>query len=213
MTKKTKKFIVNGLSLARILVAIILPFLMFKIDTTVLTVFLIILLFTDTMDGFLARKWEVSTVGGALLDQIGDKVLAISMVLSLCKWYKMMLVLFILELIISIINVSRVLEGKTTGSTYVGKVKTWFLGVAIMLVMLNLFFPNEIENPVLYVSMTLAIIMELVTIVSYIIKNRKSKVEKIKKEYSSIKGVMSRLFDENAYKEDVKKPLIELLTK
>ena len=82
-----------------------------------------------------------------------------------------------------------------------------------MLVMLNLFFPNEIENPVLYVSMTLAIIMELVTIVSYIIKNRKSKVEKIKKEYSSIKGVMSRLFDENAYKEDVKKPLIELLTK
>lgn len=214
MTKKIKKLIVNMLSLIRIFVAIILPFLMFRVDTVLLIIFLSTLLFTDALDGFLARKWEVSTVGGALLDPIGDKLLAISMMLSLCKWNKAMLILFILEMIISIINVRRVLIGINTSSSLIGKIKTWFLGITIMLIILHLFFENAVNKIVLTIFMVLTILFEVATIVSYMLKKCSNEVIiSSKREYESLSKIITRLFDENKYQEDVKKPLVELLKK
>ncbi len=73
MNQQTKQNIVNGFTLSRI---IFIPFL-FLFEGFTLLVIASILFFTDFLDGYFARKWEVVSTRGAILDLIADKFLVI----------------------------------------------------------------------------------------------------------------------------------------
>ena len=70
-----KKFnFVDWISFYRILAAPLLLVLLWLDKRELFTWFLLISYFTDMIDGFLARKFEISSARGSQLDSLGDQV-------------------------------------------------------------------------------------------------------------------------------------------
>ncbi len=230
MSKKIKKIIVNALTLSRIVGALTIPFIFSTVNTTFLIVLLTLLFITDFLDGKLSRVWGVSTVGGALLDPLGDKLLAIVCILSLVGTHIDYLVLFLFELAISLLNIYRTLHGENVTSTMKGKIKTWFLSITIVLGAIRLFNPNlindlfnlvgvvtdafTITDNLVLTSLILAGIFEVFTLLSYL-KATISKKDALKDKVTlkPYREILARLFDEKKYKDDVNKPLLDIIKK
>ena len=79
MNKKVLKTIelilVNTITMTRLIGAVILPFIYYYYGASIVSIIIICLFLTDTIDGFLARKLKVSTFFGSLIDGISDKLL------------------------------------------------------------------------------------------------------------------------------------------
>ena len=91
-----------------------------------MTIIGIIAALTDFFDGYLARKWQVTSVKGAKLDAVADKVFAISLVGCLISKNKILIIAFVLEIIIGCSNMYYHLQNKKVSSLMVGKIKTCF---------------------------------------------------------------------------------------
>jgi len=55
-----------------------------KILTWTIVISFVVAAVTDFLDGYLARRWEVVSMAGAILDPIADKVLVCGAILGLC---------------------------------------------------------------------------------------------------------------------------------
>lgn len=126
-----KKIIVNSLTFSRVLATLFLPLLFNLLSSTAF--FLVVggILLTDAFDGFLARKWEVSTLFGSLLDMGADKLFGISLLCGLSLTYPIMILPLILELCISYVNTNNVLRGNVAKSKIIGKGKMWIVGLSM----------------------------------------------------------------------------------
>lgn len=230
MKRSTKKIIVNALSISRIIGAILLPFIFTFASIRALIILLIVLFITDFLDGLLARRWKVQTIGGSILDPVGDKLLAIACIMSLLITNKNMIALLVLEIIIGLTNVTRILNGEEVKSSIIGKLKTWFLSISIILgamYTLNPNFLNDIVNifganitsltitkDVVQTSYYLTLMFEILTMLTYLIKALKTNEKsKFSLKNISIKALLKRLFDENAYESDKDRTLIEIINK
>lgn len=229
MTKKNKKIFVNALSISRIIGACLLPIAFKMISVPLLITILAVLFITDFLDGKLSRRWEVRTTGGALLDPLGDKMLAISCMIALLYEHSFLWALLIMEVLIIILNVYRTLRGEVVKSSYIGKTKTWLLSIALILGAINLFNPEflndilgflgfktnsfTITSEIVFSSVMCAIGSEVVTFVAYLKEsieyNKNRKLEKLR--FMNLKDIFRKLFDEDRYLEDKDKPLIELI--
>lgn len=77
------KFFVNFLSAFRILAAFaIIPALMFQMYWTTFILYAVAAI-TDWFDGYLARKYNVCTKIGGVMDHIGDKLLVVNTLIML----------------------------------------------------------------------------------------------------------------------------------
>lgn len=86
--KNIKKTIPNALTLFRCLISILLPILIVYGGETgaILSAPLLLLAgLSDYLDGFYARKYNVVSVFGKILDPIADKLLVIGVLLSLAS--------------------------------------------------------------------------------------------------------------------------------
>ena len=86
--KNIKKAIPNALTLFRCLISILLPILIVYGGETgaILSAPLLLLAgLSDYLDGFYARKYDVVSVFGKILDPIADKLLVIGVLLSLAS--------------------------------------------------------------------------------------------------------------------------------
>ena len=70
--QKRSYYIVNGITLWRVLMAPLVIFLAIKGEETLFKWFLAISFLTDAVDGTLARRYHISSKIGARLDSIGD---------------------------------------------------------------------------------------------------------------------------------------------
>lgn len=163
-----KSMIPNLLTLIRIcLVPIMIVLSLFKLYEIVIPLAIIGAL-TDMLDGKLARYWNVTSLKGAKLDDIADKVFAIGLLLCLIPKYNdiSILTILILELIISITNCYYHERTNNTETLRVGKFKTAFLFTTIVLCFIfinsNL---NILINPMKYVTVNL----QIVCLISYYI--------------------------------------------
>lgn len=80
---KWNRYIVNGITLYRIVAA---PILLVLILTRQLDIFkwlLALSFFTDLIDGYLARKYKVVSILGSRLDSIGDDLTVLTAVIGL----------------------------------------------------------------------------------------------------------------------------------
>ena len=111
MEKKIKKIIVNGLTLSRIGATILLPVLIGSLSAISFLLLMGAILFTDCLDGLLARKWKVSTLFGSLADMTADKIFGIAMLVVLSTMYPLMLIPLSLEVLIGTININNTLHG------------------------------------------------------------------------------------------------------
>ena len=82
---------------------------------------------TDMLDGFIARKFHLTSKLGKDLDAFSDKIFAGTLLLAASILNPILLVNLSLEVCIAGINVNAKLRGAETKSLPIGKVKTAFL--------------------------------------------------------------------------------------
>ena len=141
---------------------------------------------TDAIDGHLARKMNLISDLGKMLDAIADKLLVNSILIILAchgfisVWIPVIIVLR--DIVVDALKMEVASHGKVVGAIYSGKVKTTFLMVGIVLSLLyNLPFEIwgiEVANFCLYI----ACVMAIASAIEYAGMTKKALKEKTKIE-------------------------------
>ena|ERR1043166_329655 len=83
MSLRRSYYIVNGISIYRIAAAPLLVLLLLLHETDVFKWLLLLSFLTDALDGYLARKYRVTSIMGARLDSIGDDLTILVSILAM----------------------------------------------------------------------------------------------------------------------------------
>jgi CDP-diacylglycerol--glycerol-3-phosphate 3-phosphatidyltransferase len=90
---------------------------------------------TDFADGYLARRWKLTTVLGAFLDSVADKILVVGSLLVLIEvgraWSWAAFIIICREIAVMGLRAVVALEKSTVPPSFWGKSKTTFQFVAI----------------------------------------------------------------------------------
>ena len=161
------KNIPNCLTISRLL--LVLPLIIFLEIRALFPVFALIIIggLTDYFDGLIARKFNVKTRLGAILDPLSDKVFLLIPLLYLCKnnlipFWSLSLLIF-RELIISSFRNS---TKNGLPASKLGKFKTFFFFISLVL----FFFPITINLFIKLglVSYWLGFSLALITFIDYL---------------------------------------------
>jgi phosphatidylglycerophosphate synthase len=163
-THKQAWYIINGITLYRIIAA---PFLLVLIFTGQYELFkwlLGISFFTDMIDGFLARKYKVASIMGTRLDSIGDDLTVLVGIIALfvtkLEFIKEQKFIFLLLLVLFLVQTSYALirYGKMTNfHTYLAKTAALLQGIFLLVT----FFSEE-PNLILFYAAAIITILELI---------------------------------------------------
>ena len=168
--KKLYKHIPNLLTFIRLLSPLfIIPLFLYDKYKQAL-ILVAISTITDIFDGLIARKFNLTSEFGRLLDAITDKFFSLSLLIPLIKINNLYIVLIILELAISISNYSAHYKNKKPKTHYIGKIKTFIEFIFIALCYLS--FASPININILNLVFIINIILELITLSVYIVKNK-----------------------------------------
>ena len=183
----------NKLSILRIC---FIPFVMFfylqpfwtwgKIVAVVLFVLAVL---TDTLDGYIARKYNMVTDLGKLLDTNADKILVLSALLmvicdnTIIAPYGVIVATIIIgrDMIISAFRQIAASKNFVMAADKLGKIKAIFTDIAMIMFMLlsyfNIITINEtfvyVYTICSYVILGIAVVLTIWSMLNYIIKNRK----------------------------------------
>lgn len=176
--KKKKMNLPNKLTMGRIF-AIPLFIVVLMMDYRVAaTVIFIAAAFTDMLDGKIARKYNLVTNFGKLMDPLADKLLTMSAFLCLVELGQMpawmAIVILGRELTITGMRQVAAAEGIVIAAGWSGKIKTVLQMVAIPLLLLNNWPCDPYFNnfPLDTIVLWAAVIMTIVSGCEYIMKNR-----------------------------------------
>lgn len=240
--KLKKKIMVNMITTLRGIGGILLVPIFSIYGSVPAAIWFISFMATDWIDGYLARKYEVSSFFGALLDGMFDKLFGIISFLLLASISPSYMIPLLFEAGILGYGLYSASKGNNVKSTLIGKTKMWFLAVSVLLGLLNtdlLTLENLLQTINLnsvpldnlvrleQVSKDSLIGMEALSLSSYVIKDKiedKNNKEKTPLKVKDIKEVILtkdkdikeeveyRLFDTKYYEENKDKPLSLLLT-
>ena len=166
----------NKLTLFRV---ILIPFfvLFMLVDITAydkwiaLAIFIVASL-TDLLDGKIARKYNLVTNFGKFMDQLADKLLVCSALICLVALTKIpawiVIIIIAREFIISGFRLIASDNGVVIAASYWGKFKTTFQMVMICLMIADI----EAISLITTVVMWIALILTIVSLVDYLIKNK-----------------------------------------
>lgn len=137
-----------------------------------LTFLFILAAITDWLDGYLARKMQLTSAFGRFLDPVADKLMVAAALIILVQWHPNVVMSIAAIVIISReIAVSALREwmaelGARTGVavSYVGKLKTTFQMIAISVLLLN----RQSLEMSSYGLMVIAVILTLWSMVIYL---------------------------------------------
>lgn len=132
---------------------------------------------TDFFDGYFARKYNCKSKLGAWLDAISDKLFAYGLIIPLILNYPIIsIILIILETTITVINFNSHLKGNKPVSKPIGKLKTWFLSITIILAYLYTIYPNL--KSLFHTIFMITTILQISAIIDYITTDRKKEKQK-----------------------------------
>lgn len=141
-------YIVNGITFYRTLTAPLLIFLIIYKQMDWFKWLLTLSFLTDAIDGFLARKFKVTSIAGAKLDSIGDDLTVIAGTIGMIAFKSAFLKeeIFFIILLLSLFVLQTVLAfvkfGKMTSfHTYAAKAAAILQGVFLILLF---FLPNPL---------------------------------------------------------------------
>ena len=163
-THKQAWYVINGITLYRIIAAPILLVLLFTKQYDIFKWLLGVSFFTDLIDGYLARTFKVTSLLGTKLDSIGDDLTVLVGLIALfvlkfefIKQYMIiliiLLVLFLMQTIYAFIRYKKM----TNFHTYLAKTAALLQGVFLILV----FFTEE-PNLILFYAATIVTMLELI---------------------------------------------------
>ena len=133
--------------------------------------------FTDFLDGFIARKYNLVTDFGKVMDAIADKILVNGVLIILAtEGYISVIIPVVIvsrDIIVDSIKMVAGQKNGAVGASYAGKVKTAFMMVGITLLFFyNLPFSLINIYPAEVIIM-IATILSVISGVQYYIKNKK----------------------------------------
>ena len=134
---------------------------------------------TDLLDGHIARKHNLVTNFGKFMDPLADKLLVCSAMICLVEMGRIpawiVIVIISREFIISGFRLVASDNGVVIAASYWGKFKTTFQMIMIILLILDLNYP--FSGVVNMVVTYIALILTVVSLIDYIVKNYKIFIE------------------------------------
>ena len=169
----------NKLTIARvIMIPFFVAFLMYDIagdaGKWIALVIFIAASITDTLDGYIARKYHLVTNFGKFMDPLADKLLVCSALIcftatgKLAAWIT--IIIIAREFIISGFRLVAADNGIVIAASYWGKVKT-FVQMA-MSIFLVFHFQAEVFRIIESILIYASVILTIISLVDYIYKNR-----------------------------------------
>jgi len=180
----------NILSLSRVFLApLVLIFLTIRIKTPVkifdplgievslgdllaVTVFIIAAI-TDSLDGYIARRFKLVTNLGKFIDSLADKVLVIAALLALVELNRlsswMVMIIITREIVVTGLRLVAAAQGVVIAASPGGKMKTFTQIIAIILLILNL--------PGRMLAMWIAMILTVTSGMQYLMNGKKILLE------------------------------------
>ncbi len=141
------------------------------VDYIALAVFIIASL-TDLVDGKIARKYNLVTNFGKFMDPLADKLLVCAALIALVEMGRIpswvVIIIISREFIISGFRLVASDNGVVIAASYWGKFKTTFQMIMVCLMIANL----EALSVITTVVMWIALILTIVSLVDYLIKNK-----------------------------------------
>ena len=135
----------NKLTLLRIImipVFVVLLYLDFPFNNLVALAVFILASITDTLDGYIARKYNLITDFGKFMDPIAEKLLVTAAMLVFVDWHMMpawvVIVVVAREFIVSALRLVAANNGRVIAAGWSGKVKTASTMVCICIMLLGL---------------------------------------------------------------------------
>ena len=174
-TRKQLFTIPNLLSFLRLCMIPLIIWLYCSQNNYALTVVVLVLSgVTDTIDGFIARRFNMVTDLGKALDPIADKLTQASVMFCLLTRFQMMLVPLLLLIFKEVCNGIMSLfvikkTGKVCGADWHGKVCTWLL-YAMMFLHIVWF---DISRQWSTALISICVIMMTVSFALYMVRNYK----------------------------------------
>jgi len=166
----------NKLTLARVIAVpffIILYLLGWQIWAAVL---FIAASATDALDGYLARKNNLVTNFGKIMDPLADKILVISALVLLVEsgtvagW--MLIVILAREFAVAGLRTVAASEGRVIAAGTTGKIKTILQMIAVPLLLLNDWPFSFINIPMDQIMLWACVVMTIVSGTEYILRNK-----------------------------------------
>ena len=133
--------------------------------------------FTDYLDGHLARKYNLITDYGKIMDPLADKLLVTSALVCMVQtavvpaW--MVIVILAREFAITGLRAVAAGEGHVIAAAWSGKIKTVTQMIAIIFLLLDNWPFSKAGIPFATVMLWIAVIMTIYSGCEYIYKNRK----------------------------------------
>ena len=133
---------------------------------------------TDSLDGYVARKYNQITTFGKFIDPLADKLLVIAAIIGLVfqgrvgPWFAF--VIIAREFIVTGLRMLAVAEGgKVIAAEVSGKIKTVTQIVAITALLIDKIYEIRLfEINISYIFLVIAVAMTLYSGVEYLIRNR-----------------------------------------
>ena len=134
--------------------------------------------FTDMLDGYIARKYNLITDFGKLMDPMADKLLtAAAMIMltaySLCSPIATFLTIG-RELVISAFRLVSATQGVVIAAGKIGKLKTLTQFIGIVLILLGNPLFNRIGVPFDQIVIWISVVLAMWSCTDYIVKNLKA---------------------------------------
>ena len=127
---------------------------------------------TDMLDGHIARKYHLVTNFGKFMDPLADKLLVCSALICLVDLGRIpswiVIVIIAREFIISGFRLIASDNGVVIAASYWGKFKTTFQMIAVCLLIADL----EMLNVITQITLWIAVILTVVSLIDYLIKNK-----------------------------------------
>lgn len=181
MNKLKEMNLPNKLTLLRIalipffIVCFYLPLKWWNIPAVIL---FIVAYATDTFDGYYARKHNMVTDFGKLMDPMADKMLTASALIMLL--FKGMispipvLIIIMREFIISGCRLVWAGKGKVVAANWLGKIKTVTQFIAIALILLHDPLITALGFPLDTIVLWISVVFAVWSLVDYLYKNMKA---------------------------------------
>ncbi len=169
----------NKLTILRIflvpifLIFLLYPFLGQSISRFISVIIFIIAALTDALDGHIARKYNLITNFGKLMDPLADKLLVCSALIALVQLGRISSIVAIIiigrEFLITGFRLIALEENIVIAASNWGKLKT--ISQMVMIPFKILFFKNNLLGIIGNILVYLSVILAIISAVDYIVKN------------------------------------------
>ena len=131
---------------------------------------------TDALDGYIARKYDLVTNFGKIMDPLADKLLVVSALICLVElgevagW--MVIVILAREFTITGLRTVAAAEGLVIAAGWSGKIKTILQMIAVPALLLQNWPFSLIGFPFAEIMLWASVVMTIYSGIEYIIKNK-----------------------------------------